>query len=174
MKQLLLVISRSWWPCAFSHDAKNLFVWFKNRHFKKNSKFDSKRNTVINLYQTLQDLNQFVIFNVRQIRALCAVRGSSLHIQEMGVPNHPHSYPGDYKQSRDLSQGFLPIRRLLATLFSLYDHFLPRYLNALTRRRVPHVVVHILGGRFVPDRLARKYSLDLPSYPGTDTCVKLD
>jgi len=32
---------------------------------------------------------------------------------------------------------------------------------------------HYLGGRFVPRRLAEKYQLDLPVYPGTDTCVKL-
>jgi len=32
---------------------------------------------------------------------------------------------------------------------------------------------HYLGGRFVPMRLQNKYQLDLPQYPGTDTCVKL-
>jgi hypothetical protein len=54
------------------------------------------------------------------------------------------------------------------------------FFTSMTERRnktkctISYVVVHILGGRFVPDRLARKYSLDLPSYPGTDTCVKLD
>jgi hypothetical protein len=36
------------------------------------------------------------------------------------VPNHPHSYPGDYNQSRDLSQGFLPIRRLLTCSNFIY------------------------------------------------------
>jgi len=32
---------------------------------------------------------------------------------------------------------------------------------------------HYLGGRFVPKRLAEKYQLDLPSYPGTECCVRL-
>ena len=30
-----------------------------------------------------------------------------------------------------------------------------------------------LGGRFVPKRLAGKYDLDLPVYPGSESCVKL-
>ena len=34
----------------------------------------------------------------------------------------------------------------------------------------PH---HYLGGRFVPPKLAEKYQLDLPKYPGTDLVVKL-
>lgn len=33
---------------------------------------------------------------------------------------------------------------------------------------------HYLGGRFVPARLAEKYELDLPLYPGVDSCVKLE
>jgi len=33
---------------------------------------------------------------------------------------------------------------------------------------------HYLGGRFVPNRLAAKYELDLPEYPGLETCVKLE
>ena len=32
---------------------------------------------------------------------------------------------------------------------------------------------HFLGGRFVPNSLAVKYALRLPSYPGTDCCVLL-
>eukprot|EP00088_Acartia_fossae_P068915 TRINITY_DN8854_c0_g1_i12.p1 TRINITY_DN8854_c0_g1~~TRINITY_DN8854_c0_g1_i12.p1 ORF type:complete len:281 (-),score=33.71 TRINITY_DN8854_c0_g1_i12:886-1728(-) len=32
---------------------------------------------------------------------------------------------------------------------------------------------HYLGGRFVPRRLAAKYQLNLPQYPGVETCVKL-
>lgn len=32
---------------------------------------------------------------------------------------------------------------------------------------------HYLGGRFVPPKLATKYNLQLPPYPGTDCCVKL-
>ena len=32
---------------------------------------------------------------------------------------------------------------------------------------------HYLGGRFVPRKLAEKYKLDLPEYPGTDLVVKL-
>ncbi|XP_073830073.1 NAD(P)HX epimerase isoform X2 [Musca autumnalis] len=36
--------------------------------------------------------------------------------------------------------------------------------------RGPH---HYLGGRFVPPALKEKYQLDLPEYPGTETCVKL-
>ncbi|GFS62733.1 NAD(P)H-hydrate epimerase [Trichonephila clavipes] len=32
---------------------------------------------------------------------------------------------------------------------------------------------HWLGGRFVPPSLASKYELNLPSYPGTECCVKL-
>ncbi|GFY44982.1 NAD(P)H-hydrate epimerase [Trichonephila inaurata madagascariensis] len=32
---------------------------------------------------------------------------------------------------------------------------------------------HWLGGRFVPPSLATKYELNLPSYPGTECCVKL-
>jgi len=35
----------------------------------------------------------------------------------------------------------------------------------------PH---HYLGGRFVPRALAAKYALNLPDYPGTETCVKLE
>ncbi|KAG5670605.1 hypothetical protein PVAND_000855 [Polypedilum vanderplanki] len=34
--------------------------------------------------------------------------------------------------------------------------------------------IHYLGGRFVPPRLANKYLLDLPEYPGTELCVKLN
>lgn len=34
----------------------------------------------------------------------------------------------------------------------------------------PH---HYLGGRFVPPALNAKYQLNLPEYPGTETCVKL-
>ncbi|WOO85916.1 NAD(P)H-hydrate epimerase [Vanrija pseudolonga] len=33
---------------------------------------------------------------------------------------------------------------------------------------------HYLGGRFVPDALAAKYELNLPTYPGTDQVVELD
>jgi len=32
---------------------------------------------------------------------------------------------------------------------------------------------HYLGGRFVPKRLVAKYDLDLPVYPGSESCVKL-
>lgn len=32
---------------------------------------------------------------------------------------------------------------------------------------------HFLGGRFVPDMLAQKYSLSLPDYPGTEPCLLL-
>lgn len=32
---------------------------------------------------------------------------------------------------------------------------------------------HYLGGRFVPPKLACKYQLDLPEYPGTECCVSL-
>uniref|UniRef100_A0A1B0ADN8 NAD(P)H-hydrate epimerase n=1 Tax=Glossina pallidipes TaxID=7398 RepID=A0A1B0ADN8_GLOPL len=32
---------------------------------------------------------------------------------------------------------------------------------------------HYLGGRFIPPSLKEKYQLDLPDYPGTETCVKL-
>jgi len=32
---------------------------------------------------------------------------------------------------------------------------------------------HYLGGRFVPQRLAEKYQLDLPDYPDLNTCVEL-
>ncbi|XP_075159047.1 NAD(P)HX epimerase [Haematobia irritans] len=32
---------------------------------------------------------------------------------------------------------------------------------------------HYLGGRFVPPALKEKYQLNLPEYPGTETCVKL-
>ena len=31
----------------------------------------------------------------------------------------------------------------------------------------------LVGGRFVPKRLAAKYDLDLPVYPGSESCVKL-
>lgn len=34
--------------------------------------------------------------------------------------------------------------------------------------------IHYLGGRFVPNRLAQKYQLNLPEYPGTSTCIKLN
>lgn len=33
---------------------------------------------------------------------------------------------------------------------------------------------HYLGGRFVPNRLAQKYQLNLPEYPGIETCMKLE
>lgn len=33
---------------------------------------------------------------------------------------------------------------------------------------------HYLGGRFVPERLAKKYQLNLPEYHGTETCMKLN
>ena len=32
---------------------------------------------------------------------------------------------------------------------------------------------HFLGGRFVPPDLAKKYSLNLPKYPGTECCLEL-
>lgn len=32
---------------------------------------------------------------------------------------------------------------------------------------------HFIGGRFVPKKLAEKYSLNLPSYPGTDCVVRI-
>lgn len=32
---------------------------------------------------------------------------------------------------------------------------------------------HYLGGRFVPPALQEKYQLDLPEYPGTETCVDI-
>ena len=34
--------------------------------------------------------------------------------------------------------------------------------------------IHYLGGRFVPNRLAQKYQLNLPLYSGTETCMKLN
>lgn len=33
---------------------------------------------------------------------------------------------------------------------------------------------HYLGGRFVPPDLEEKYELDLPVYPGTECCVKIN
>ncbi|GLH10246.1 NAD(P)H-hydrate epimerase [Gryllus bimaculatus] len=33
---------------------------------------------------------------------------------------------------------------------------------------------HYLGGRFVPPALATKYNLNLPDYPGTSCCIKLN
>ena len=33
---------------------------------------------------------------------------------------------------------------------------------------------HYLGGRFVPQKLADKYQLDLPTYPGNSLVVKLN
>ena len=33
---------------------------------------------------------------------------------------------------------------------------------------------HWLGGRFVPDSLATKYSLNLPPYQGTEQCVRIN
>lgn len=33
---------------------------------------------------------------------------------------------------------------------------------------------HYLGGRFVPPPLEKKYQLDLPKYPGTECCVKIE
>jgi len=56
-------------------------------------------------------------------------------------------------------------------------HLKPSLLISLTAPKKcatfftgPH---HYLGGRFVPRRLGLKYALDLPEYPGTETCVKL-
>ncbi|XP_013112398.1 NAD(P)H-hydrate epimerase isoform X2 [Stomoxys calcitrans] len=55
--------------------------------------------------------------------------------------------------------------------------FEPSLLISLTAPKLcaklykgPH---HYLGGRFVPPALKEKYQLDLPEYPGTETCVKL-
>ncbi|XP_061389404.1 NAD(P)H-hydrate epimerase [Musca vetustissima] len=55
--------------------------------------------------------------------------------------------------------------------------FEPSLLISLTAPKLcakfykgPH---HYLGGRFVPPGLKEKYQLDLPDYPGTETCVKL-
>lgn len=36
-----------------------------------------------------------------------------------------------------------------------------------------HGMYHYLGGRFVPPALAEKYQLQLPEFPGSETCVKL-
>lgn len=36
-----------------------------------------------------------------------------------------------------------------------------------------HGKYHYLGGRFVPPSLQEKYQLDLPEYPGTETCVDI-
>ena len=33
---------------------------------------------------------------------------------------------------------------------------------------------HLLGGRFVPDFIAERYKLKLPSYPGIDQIVELN
>ncbi|CAH0771612.1 unnamed protein product [Bemisia tabaci] len=33
---------------------------------------------------------------------------------------------------------------------------------------------HYLGGRFVPPQLEKKYQLQLPAYPGTECCVKIN
>ena len=35
------------------------------------------------------------------------------------------------------------------------------------------MICNSIGGRFVPRRLSAKYGLDLPEYPGLETCVKL-
>ena len=32
---------------------------------------------------------------------------------------------------------------------------------------------HFLGGRFVPKTMQEKYQMNLPKYPGLDTCVRL-
>jgi NAD(P)H-hydrate epimerase len=32
---------------------------------------------------------------------------------------------------------------------------------------------HFLGGRFVPKPMEAKYALQLPKYPGLETCVRL-
>ena len=37
-----------------------------------------------------------------------------------------------------------------------------------------NIVICLSGGRFVPRALAAKYALNLPDYPGTETCVKLE
>jgi NAD(P)H-hydrate epimerase len=52
----------------------------------------------------------------------------------------------------------------------------PRILISLTAPKLcaRHFSgIHYLGGRFVPPRLAQKYQLDLPQYPGTEMCLKL-
>ena len=33
---------------------------------------------------------------------------------------------------------------------------------------------HYLGGRFVPPSITEKYNLQLPTYPGSSMCVKLN
>ncbi|CAM9918392.1 unnamed protein product [Discosporangium mesarthrocarpum] len=56
--------------------------------------------------------------------------------------------------------------------------FQPQMLISLTAPKMsarfftgPH---HFLGGRFVPPGIAVKYNLQLPSYPGTEQCVRLE
>jgi NAD(P)H-hydrate epimerase len=33
---------------------------------------------------------------------------------------------------------------------------------------------HFLGGRFVPKAMQEKYAMNLPKYPGLDSCVRLN
>lgn len=56
-------------------------------------------------------------------------------------------------------------------------NFMPEMLVSLTAPKMcakyftgPY---HFIGGRFVPKRLADKYALNLPQYPGTECVVRI-
>lgn len=54
--------------------------------------------------------------------------------------------------------------------------FVPKYLISLT---LPKLCArdfkgrHFVGGRFVPEKLAQKYNLELPVYPGAQYHVEI-
>ena len=57
------------------------------------------------------------------------------------------------------------------------ENFQPEFLISLTapKKCAKHFrgKHHYLGGRFIPQDLAKKYELNLPLYPGSDPCVEL-
>lgn len=58
------------------------------------------------------------------------------------------------------------------------SRFMPETLVSLTAPKMcaTHFTgfYHFLGGRFVPRKLAEKYDLHLPPYPGTDCVVRIE
>ena len=59
----------------------------------------------------------------------------------------------------------ISLNQIIPSITNRYQIFIPNMWN---------IVICLSGGRFVPRALAAKYALNLPDYPGTETCVKLE
>lgn len=59
-----------------------------------------------------------------------------------------------------------------------HDSITPSLLISLTAPKMCAMAFkgnwHFLGGRFVPKALSEKHKLELPIYPSTESCVKLN